>query len=325
MWALIKNQWMALSIIAAVILAFIVPEWGMTGGLLKSELTSKLGIVLIFFFQGWVLPTEVLIRSVLNWKAHIYIQAFIFLLFPGLIILGDYCFGSHLPEGLRIGFYFLAALPTTITMANIYTAQSEGNTALSLFNTTLANVAGVFITPLLLTVLLNTNMGQLANLGAVLLELSQLILLPLFLGQVAHYFFKHLGERYKKQFSYFNQLAIVFIVFSAFSNSVVEGVWSEHGWGLLAITLGICLFLFALITMLSWFSIRGLKFALGERIATYFCVSHKTLAMGAPMGISLFGGDPLFGLILLPLLVYHSIQLLLGAFFIARFRQLTEQ
>lgn len=322
---LLRKQWFLCALVVAVILAFQIPEWGASGGKLKSEITTKLGIILIFFFQGWVLPTEVLAQCMRRWKAHLFTQVFIFLVFPAFVLLGDLIWSAYMSESLRIGFLFLAVLPTTITSAIIYTSQSEGNTAVALFNTTVANIGGVLVTPLWVTLLMNAGNGQMGDLGRVLVNLSQLILLPFVVGQIAHLFWKSWVDRIKAPIGYLSQIVIVFIVFSAFSNSVAGGVWEGRGAGLVVVTTILCLTIFLAVTGLCVWMIKLFRFSREDQVAILFCATQKTLAAAIPLGISLFGLDPSFGVILLPVMIYHPIQLIGGAFLIGRYRDLAEK
>jgi solute carrier family 10 (sodium/bile acid cotransporter), member 7 len=324
MTSLLKKNWFVLGIFLAVVLAFQIPEWGAKGGRLHSEITTELGILMVFFFQGWMLPSEILLKSLIRWRIHLYIQLFIFAVFPLLVIGGNFLWGPHVPDALRTGLFFLGVLPTTITSAVIYTSQSGGNTAIALANTTISNLAGVVLAPLWIIFLVSSGGDAMGDLGAVFLKLSKLILLPFFLGQIAHLFWKSVLPRIKKPAQYLNQAVILFIVFAAFSNSMMGGVWNGQGPTILLSTILICLFLFVLVYFLNAWGNRFFQFSMEDRPAIYYCSTQKTLATAVPLGISLFGTDPAFGIILLPVMVYHLIQLFVGAFFFQRFRDQIE-
>jgi sodium/bile acid cotransporter 7 len=55
---------------------------------------------------------------------------------------------------------------------------------------------------------------------------------------------------------------------------------------------------------------RRVGFVKEDEIAAVFCGSKKTLASGVPMARLLFGAHPGLGLIVLPLMFYHQLQLL---------------
>ena len=320
MISLIKKQWFVLGLLLAVLLAFQFPELGADGGPLLPEITTNLAIILVFFIQGWMLPTEVLAKGMLRMRAHLFTQLFIFLLFPMVIMIGDLFWADYMDNSLRYGFFFLGALPTTITSAIVYTSQANGSVPVSLINTTVSNIAGIVITPFWMLMLARTGSGEMGDLGAVLLKLSKLILAPLIVGQVCHMLWKGMVEKVKWFVGYFNQSVIIFIVLVVFSNSVTGGAWEGQGQGIVLLTLALCLGLFVLLTLLCVGLLFLTKFPRDEQVAVYFCSTQKTLAAGIPLGISLFGTDPAFGVILLPVMLFHPVQLIFGAFLIGPLR-----
>ena len=58
---------------------------------------------------------------------------------------------------------------------------------------------------------------------------------------------------------------------------------------------------------------KALHFSEEDRIAAIFCGSKKTLASGVPMAQLIFAGHPGIGLILLPIMIYHQLQLIICA------------
>ena len=316
MISLLKRQWFVLGLLIAVLFSFQFPQWGASGGPLHTDLSTNIAIILVFLIQGWMLPTEVLAKCMLRVKIHLFTQAFIFLVFPLVILFGDLFWSSYMSNPLRYGFFFLAVVPTTITSAIIYTSQAEGSIPIALVNTTISNVAGIIITPLWMLILARAGTGEMGDLGAVVMKLSKLILAPLMVGQICHMFWKGLIQKFKLGVGYFNQLVIVFIVFAVFSNSVTGGAWEGQGHRIVLISLGICVGIFVVVNVLCFALVRLLKIPRDEQVAILFCGTQKTLAAGVPLGISLFGNDPSFGIILLPVMLYHPVQLILGAFLI---------
>ena len=159
------------------------------------------------------------------------------------------------------------------------------------------------------------------DLSAVLIKLSKLILAPLIIGQICHILWKDLGKNLKGPFGYFNQFVIIFIVFVVFSNSVVGGAWVGQGRSIILMTLELCVVLFLMLTAICGGLLFLTKIPRDEQVAVYFCSTQKTLAAGIPLGVSLFGSDPSFGVILLPVMLFHPVQLILGAFLIGPLRR----
>jgi sodium/bile acid cotransporter 7 len=104
-------------------------------------------------------------------------------------------------------------------------------------------------------------------------------------------------------------LPFLLLVYAAFCNSVQSGLWRQHGLGLIAMTLaGSALFL-AAVLWLSTFAARRMHFKIEDEIAIVFCGSKKTLASGIPMAALIFGPNPALGMIVLPIMLYHQLQL----------------
>ncbi|MCD8481253.1 MAG: bile acid:sodium symporter [Verrucomicrobia bacterium] len=120
---------------------------------------------------------------------------------------------------------------------------------------------------------------------------------------------------------------IVLIVFNAFAQLHADGSWQS----LTPLTLSVLLLL-ATITILAnhWIVWHGSKRwveATSDRIAVLFCGSQKSLATGAPMAVVIFmqsasaDSNTHLGLLLLPLLMVHPLQLLLAAVISPRLNQ----
>jgi sodium/bile acid cotransporter 7 len=305
---LVRN-WFVASLPLTVLLAWIVPEAGATGGWLRSEVTTRIGVALIFLFQGLVLPTAALRQGASRWQLHLLIQGFTFVLFPLLGIALDLVIGSRLPPDLRLGFLFLCVLPSTVSTSVVLTGLAGGNTVGAIFNAALSNVIGVVITPLWVAWLMKAG-GQGRELGGVVKEIVLLLLLPLVVGQLFRWKLSGWADRNKKRLGNASSGLILFLVFAAFCNSVQARFWTGLGSGLLLGTaLGVVL-IFALAMVLVEGLSRATGLDRGDRIAASFCAPQKTIASGIPLAKAIFGAHPGLGLILLPILLYHPLQLI---------------
>ncbi|MFO7728055.1 MAG: bile acid:sodium symporter family protein, partial [Desulfonatronovibrio sp.] len=306
-----KQNWFLLGLIAAAFLAWLIPGPGATGGELRSEITTRLGVVLIFFFQGLTLSLTILKKGVMQWRLHVFVQIFIFLIIPVMALAMIFTAGNLLSPELKLGILFLGALPTTIATAIAYTAMTGGNVAGAVFNAATANIAGIFITPLWISIWLQTG-GETLPLGKLFLDISLMLLAPIIAGQILRPFVYKLVDPLKKLFSIINSLIILFIVYAAFSNSWQKNIWAAHGLETTLLAASAAVILFFLVTALVWTGIRTIRFNHENAMSALFCGSQKTLAAGAPMANLIFSSQPGLGIILLPLMFYHIIQLFLG-------------
>jgi solute carrier family 10 (sodium/bile acid cotransporter), member 7 len=308
----LARNWFILGLAAAALLAFIVPGLGVRGGPLRPEITTKAGVALIFFLQGLALAPAALRAGALRWRLHLATQLFIFAAFPLAVLAIDRAAGGALPDELRLGFLFLAILPTTVSGCVVFTATAGGNVAGALFNSAVSNIAGVLITPLWAALLLGA-LGETPALGPMVLEIALLLLAPLAVGQAVRPMLARRREPDRKLLGTLSNVIILFIIFTAFANSVRSNAFAEVGLlanVLVAVSAGA---LFAAATGAAVLTARRLRFDDADRTAFLFCAPQKTLAAGAPMAQILFAGNPALGLILLPLIVYHAVQLVVGA------------
>jgi sodium/bile acid cotransporter 7 len=295
----------------AVVVAFLLPDPGAHGGILHADLVNNGGIAVILFLQGLGLAFEKIRSGMGNWKLHTVIQLFTFVVFPVVGLLLDFLVPlvwTTEPVAVRQGFLYLCVLPSTISTSVVLTALAKGNTAGALFNAAFSNILGVVVTPLLVHLLMQST-GHNAPFGPLLLKITLLTLVPFALGMILRPFLKHWIDRNKIWSSRISNAVIIFIVYSAFCDSVKENVWQKYGTVQTLQTLSVVLLLFTGMSLLVWGVCKALKLDRPDTIAAYFCSVKKTLAMGIPLAILIFGESTDLPLILLPIMFYHPVQL----------------
>lgn len=299
-----------LGMIAAVALAWLWPAPGARGGFLHPELLNKLGVALIFWLHGLTLPWRALRAGTLRWQLHLLVQASTFIAFPLLGFLAIASLDSLLSPSLRTGVFFLCALPSTVSTSVALTAVARGNVPAALFNATLSSLIGVFATPLWLGVLRGVGgSGAGQPLSDVILDLSLWLLAPLALGQLLRPLLGQFAEQHKPQIHRIDRGTILLLIYTSFCDSFAAGVWSGQGAAVLLVALGLCVALLATILLATSAASRALLMSPEDRIVATFCGSKKSLASGVPMARLLFGYDPAASVILLPLMLYHPLQL----------------
>jgi len=305
-----KPDWFMIGMALATLLAWAFPGPGAAGGWMQPEFTTKAGVALIFFLHGLTLSFTALRAGALNWRLHALVQGSTFLLFPliGLALIAGLD-GRIAPE-LALGLFFLCALPSTVSSSVAMTAMARGNIAGAVFNATLSSVVGIVLTPLWVTWVMKTS-GVSQPIGPVVLNLFQWLVLPLLLGQALRPWLGAWAQQYKAKISLIDRLTILLLIYTSFCDSFQQQVWSGRGWGQLLFLTLLCAVLFALVMVIMALVSRTLGFTREDRITAMFCGSKKTLASGIPMAKLIFGAHPGFGLILLPIMIYHPLQLVL--------------
>ncbi|PTX90774.1 bile acid:sodium symporter family protein [Opitutus sp. ER46] len=306
----LKLDWFLLGMAGAVGLAWLAPGPGADGGWLHPELLTKAGIALIFFLHGLALSFASLRSGALNWRLHVVVQACTFLLFP-LIGLGLVAgLDGRISADLTLGLFYLCALPSTVSSSVALTAAARGNVAGALFNATLSSLLGVVLTPLWIALVMKTS-GHTQPLGPVIMDLVRWLVLPLAAGQLLRPWLGAWATRHKAGINVADRVTILLLVYTSFCDSFQQGVWTGHGLLQLVAMLVFCTALFALVMVITGSASRALGFTWPDRIAAMFCGSKKTLASGVPMAKLIFGAHPGIGLILLPIMIYHPLQLVI--------------
>lgn len=304
-----KPDWFMAGMIAAVGLAWVFPGPGATGGWLKPELLNKLGVATIFFLNGVSLSFAAMRAGAMRWPVHITVQSATYVLFPLAGIAMVAAGGGLIAPELATGFFFLCAAPSTVSSSVAMTSAARGNVPVAIFNATLSSVLGIVVTPLLVGWQLRTA-GKGAPLGEVILDLVLWLLLPLVLGQASRRWLAEWAAGNKKLIHRVDRGTILFIIYTSFCDSIVRGIWSGRMEIIIAAAAG-GLVLFYVVFYAVGGIARVAKFEDGDRIAAIFCGSKKSIAAGVPMAQLIFAGDPRLGVILLPLMIYHPLQLVI--------------
>ena len=322
---LLRDNLFIFCLLLMVPTAWLLSDLGRSGGLLRTEMTLKGGIFVIFLIQGLTLQTDQLARGALRWQLHAFVQSWSFVLTPLLVIALTAAASPWLDPTLRSGFLYLAVLPTTVSSCVVFTAAAQGDVPGAIFNASLSNMLGVIIVPLWCLILFSAQAHALPPVAPLLAQLATLILLPLLIGQVIRPFLvDNLLPRIRGAFRPINNGIICFAVFAAFSNSFHDAVWNDAGWAIAAQAFVGALGLLGLVTCLVTVSARRILPDPSVQIAARFCASHKTIAAGVPMAAVIFQGASEFfdlGLLLLPLLFYAPFQLILASVLVDSLRR----
>jgi len=307
-WRLPIDGFLA-TMLSAVALALMFPAIGRSDGPLHLGIVTNVGVALVFLLHGANLATDKLVAGMRHWRLHLFVQLCTFALFPILGLVLARVLEGRVAPGLMVGLLFLCMLPSTISSSVAFTAMAGGNVAAAVFNATLSNLIGIVLTPLLISQVLHVA-GEGLPIGRAIMGISVQLLLPFILGQLLRphvhaWMVRHKGLTHK-----LDRGVIVLIVFCSFSDSAAAGIWSGQGWIAVIQALAVCAGLLTLVLWLTRLAARRIGFAKEDEIVAVFCGSKKSIASGIPIARLLFGVRPDLGLILLPALLYHQIQLM---------------
>jgi solute carrier family 10 (sodium/bile acid cotransporter), member 7 len=212
-------------------------------------------------------------------------------------------------EILWLGMFYLAALPSTVSSSVVMVSIAGGNIPAAIFNASISSLMGVFITPLWMGIFLTAQSGDF-DMGSVMANLVLQVLAPVLLGILLHKRWGAFAERNRQRLRIFDQVIILLIVYTSFSDSFARNMFSGLGLQDLLL-LGIAVIaLFFVAYSLIGFVCKAMGFGPDNRITALFCGSKKSLVHGTVMSKILFPDATIVGLILLPIMIYHAFQLL---------------
>ncbi|CAB1221640.1 bile acid:sodium symporter family protein [Acinetobacter bouvetii] len=312
----------SLMIISMVILASFLPIQGHAAQIF-SHLTDA-AIALLFFLHGTKLSREVVIQGIKHWRLHLVIFLATFALFPVLGLLLKPVIEPFLNAQLYLGILYICLLPSTVQSSIAFTSIAKGNVPAALCSASASNILGMFITPFLVSLLITKNMDSTSLIsGSSILNIVLLLLVPFILGQLLRPKIFPIIKQHLSLVKVVDQGSILMVVYSAFSAAIVEGIWHQVSISMLLNLVMICGFLLAIVMLLLHFTAPKLGFSREDAITILFCGSKKTLASGIPMAKIIFAGQP-FGLIILPLMLFHQIQLIVCGILASHFAKNAE-
>jgi sodium/bile acid cotransporter 7 len=251
-----------------------------------------------------------------HWRLQLIVVACTYLLFPLLGLGLAWLLKPWLAAPLVLGLIYLSVLPSTVQSSIAFTSIAKGNVPAAVCAASLSNLIGVVLTPLWIAAVLSVD-GQGFSLGS-LWSIVEQLLLPFVVGQLLRPWIARFLDHYKKALSYVDRGSILLVVYSAFSEGVVNGIWSQLDPASLVALLLICAVLLAVVLGVTAYGSRRLGFNVADEIVIVFCGSKKSLASGLPMANILFAGASV-GLIVLPLMLFHQIQLMACAVIARRY------
>lgn len=313
----IKVDWFIPALLGAIVLARLWPEGGIGTGPFSVKTLSGIGVSVIFLLYGFRLNFWTILHSMSNWRLHLLVQSATFLIFPLIAIIGRYTIGN---DGyLWQGIIFLSVMPSTVSSAAVLVSLANGNVPAALFNSSLSSIIGIILPPVMLSVLQGTSGGSFDT-GQVFIKLFFQILLPIIVGVLLNPVVGTTAIKYKNFTRYFDQTVILSIVYYSFANSFHINQFKGLSVLDIAALMGALLFIFVFVNLIIYKTSKKMGLTTPDTITALFCGSTKSLVHGSTMGRLIYAGNPAVGVIILPILVYHSLQLMLSSIMVNRFK-----
>ncbi len=305
-----------LALLATVSLASLLPA---TGALAAGLERATVGVVaLLFFMHGAKLSREAVLAGIGHWRLHLLVVGSTFALFPVLGLALRPLLAPLVTPELYTGVLFLCVLPATVQSAIAFTAVAGGNMAAAVCSASASTLLGIFITPVLVGAVLpqagSAEQDVLAGIGRIMLQL----MLPFVAGHLLRPWIGGFMARRAAALKYVDQGSVLLVVYTAFSAAVAGGLWKLLPLPALAGLLVVCAVLLGLVLGFTTWISRRLGFSREDEITIVFCGSKKSLVSGVPMAKVLFDSEAA-GAIVLPLMVFHQLQLMVCAVLAQRY------
>jgi len=297
-----------LLLIGTVVLATILPARGIAADVVSHATTYA--VALLFFIYGARLDTASIVAGIANWRLQGLVLASTFIAFPIIGIIFSIILAPVLPPEIIVGIIYISILPSTVQSSIAFTSMAGGNVPAAVCAASVSNLLGVIVTPLLAGALIHTNGGGFD--GQAIIDIGVQLLLPFIVGQALRPLIGNWIKRHGKLTRIVDRGSILLIVYSAFSAGVVAGIWSQVEPWELAIMVVADIVMLAIIMVGTVAVGRASKMPYADAIVLLFCGSKKSLASGLPMANILFAGRSI-GLIVLPIMIFHQIQLFVCA------------
>lgn len=304
-----------LAILAAVGIATALPARGVAVPYLNALVAVS--IFALFFMYGGRLESREALAALRHRRLHFTILAFTYVVFPLVGLALAPLSGRVLSETLYQGVLYTCLVPSTVQSSIAFTSIARGNVPGAIVSASLSNLLGVALTPLLVLVLM-TQAGDVSVDASAVVKIVLQILLPFWLGQLSRKWTANWLAANRGWLRLTDRGVIVLVVYSAFSAGMREGIWTIVGWQDILAVIVVCVALLALLLWLTKRVATRMGFAREDVIVVQFCGTKKSLASGLPMALVLFADQPV-GLIILPLMVFHQVQLMVCAVLAQRY------
>ncbi|MET9759216.1 bile acid:sodium symporter family protein [Streptomyces sp. NPDC006372] len=296
-----------LLLLATVGVAALFPARGSAADVASGASTAA--IAFLFFLYGARLSTREALDGLRHWRLHVTVLAATFVAFPLLGLAARGLVPVILTDPLYQGLLFLTLVPSTVQSSIAFTSMARGNVPAAICAGSFSSLVGIIATPLLAASLLGGSGGGFS--ADSLLKIVLQLLVPFLAGQLLRRWIGGFVTRHKKVLGLVDRGSILLVVYTAFSQGMVQGIWHQVSPVRLGGLLAVEAVVLAVMLLLTWYGGKALGFAREDRIVLQFAGSKKSLAAGLPMASVLFGAHA--SLAVLPLMLFHQMQLMVCA------------
>jgi solute carrier family 10 (sodium/bile acid cotransporter), member 7 len=309
-----------LALATVVTFASLLPARG--AGAHFFEALTDVAIAALFFMHGAKLSRAAILGGITHWRLHVLVFGCTFVLFPVVGLALRPLLLPLVTPALYAGVLYVCVLPATVQSAIAFVSMARGNIPAAICSASASTLLGVLLTPLLVNLVVLPGghaSGSFDAIGKILLQL----MLPFALGHLLQPWIGKWIKKHSAALKFIDQGSILLVVYTAFSAAVIEGLWKQVPLGALAGLVVVCAVLLAVALVSTTVMARRFGFGKADEITIVFCGSKKSLASGITMANVLFASHAV-GAIVLPLMVFHQMQLMVCAVLARRYAARTD-
>jgi sodium/bile acid cotransporter 7 len=296
-----------LALIGTVILASLLPCHGVAA--IGFNWLTNIAVGLLFFLHGAKLSREAIVSGMTNWRLHIVVLLSTFALFPLLGLALKPILTPLVTPALYMGILFLCTLPSTVQSSIAFTSIGKGNVPAAVCAASASSLLGIFVTPALVGFVVTDNAGRAGSAWHTVGNIVLQLLVPFIAGQLLRPIISKWIDKNRSVLRFVDQGSILLVVYVAFSEAVNEGIWHTISLQTLGGLVIVNVVLLAVALGITTFASKKLGFSRADQITIIFCGSKKSLASGIPMAKVIFASHAV-GAVVLPLMLFHQIQLM---------------
>jgi len=315
--ATLASQWALIAVLLMGAVAYVVPEPGVA----MSATANPIVIASLFTILGLTMPLTAFYAGVTALHIHAYLQTFSLLLTPFAYWLLVYHWRWEVKLGLLTpafaeGMLAAMCMPTTASTSLVFVQQTGGDTVVAALNMALAQLLGAAIAPVVSSSLLGGN-GAHQDLAKTLWKMVKQIVLPLLAGMVIQATVMHIlppERRVPKMRAHLKRASnalLVFLFYMIFSKAFAHGSSSIGPLDFIKLTVWVTI-IHVVTVLAAWVCAAPL---LPERRVAFVLVApQKTEAMAVAILAIVFDGSQYSqGELTIPIVVYHSVQMITAA------------
>ena len=310
-----RQQWPLLMVATTAGLALVNPGLGAKGGVLQYDTVVPTLIVLVFLVIGATVPLEQLWEGTFALNFHIVCQLYSLIVLPVVYYVVVYQWGWEVSMGIlspdfAMGVMATLCMPTTGFTCVMFARQGGGDESVAVCNAALGNILGPIVAPITAHYTMHSSSR---SMGQKVTKLILQLIVPLVMGAMLQHTIRRTGEkelyRMQKAARYFFNIVLATILYYIFCEGFASGAHQMSAASVATMVAWVaCVHIAAFFGGYLYTACFGMS--LKRRVTLMFVGSQKTEGMAIAI-LAIISANS--GVLTLPVVAYHSVQMAFAA------------